>query len=121
MNKSLVRRLERLESGPVSHDALHRVRTEWRRTGVVPDAPPNALRLACFAEAGVAEMEASVPRSGDADAEERRRELLLNYAGEVRELRRNPRAWVGREFILQTPDEHGCGLEPWGDRWSDAS
>ena len=117
MNKSLVRRLERLEQRPVSGEVLHRVRDEWRRTGVVPAAPAPALRLVCGMEAGVAELEAYVPRPGDADAEERRREMFLNYAGELREMQRDPRAMVGHQFVLHRDGEGGLGPGTWP--WED--
>ncbi len=115
MNKSLNRRLERLEQRPVSGDLLHQVRTEWARTGVVPAAPANALRLACSFEAGIAELEAFVPGCDEADAEERRRESILNYAGELREMQRDPCAMVGHEFALHRGEGHGRGTWPWED------
>ena len=115
MNKSLHRRLERLEQRPVSGELLHQVRTEWGRTGVVPAAPAPALRLACMFEAGLAEMEASIPASTDADAEERRREMFLNYAGELRRMQRDPRAMVGHEFSLHRKADYGRGTWPWED------
>jgi hypothetical protein len=66
-------------------------------------------------EAGVAELEAYVPGPGNADAEERRREMFLNYAGELREMQRDPRAMVGEEFALHKKEGYGHGVWPWED------
>ena len=99
MNKSLVRRLERLEARPASPDVLQRVDYEWRRTGVVPRAPIAALKLTAMFAARIAELHAYVPSSPNPDSPER--QALLEYAAGLHQIEKSPTSWMGREFPLE--------------------
>ena len=96
MNKSLIRRLERLEARPVSPETTSRLRRQWLQTGIIPRAPVAALKLAIMFEAAIAEMDASVPSP---DENEQRQKQ--DRARQLREMAKNPAPWMGREFRMK--------------------
>ena len=96
MRGSLLKRLEALEARPVSPETLRRLRCEWMQTGIVPRAPLPALKMAAMFEAAIAELHAYVPH-----VDEERQLQAENHAKQLREVARNPTAWMGRELQLE--------------------
>ena len=99
MRWSLVRRLEALEARPVSGQVLGDVRHEWYISGIVPKAPPAAIKLTAMFAARIAELHAYVPSSPNLDDPQRR--ASLEHAAALHEIRKDPSAWMGCEFQLE--------------------